>query len=89
MISNKQNDIQQEKKLKKIKNWTRWFNIIILTLKEKKFWNIVTNNCTIENIIIQITSYECNTVKVIKIIKIDVTDDIFKNIENTDKSLMI
>jgi len=47
------------------------------------------NNCTIENTAVQITSYECDAVEIIKIIKTDIIDNIFKNIKNIDEFLMI
>ena len=89
MMSNKQDTVWWEKKFKKVENWTRWFNIIIFTLKEKRFWNIIMSNCITENIAAQITSYECYAVKAIKIIKTDIINDMFKNIENTDEFLII
>jgi len=47
------------------------------------------NDCIIENIAVQITSYECDTVEVFKIIKTDITNDMFKHIENINELSMI
>jgi len=61
----------------------------MLTLKKKKFWNIVISNCTIEITFIIIASYDWDAVKTVKIIKSDLNKDLFKNIKNINKSSMI
>jgi len=47
------------------------------------------NNCIIKNIVAQITNYECDAVKVIKIIKTDIIDNMFTNVENIDELSVI
>jgi len=47
------------------------------------------NDYTIENIAAQIASYECDAVETIKIIKTDITNNIFKNVENINEFSII
>ena len=61
----------------------------MLTLKKKEFWNIVTNNYTIEITSVMIASYGQDVVKTAEIIKNDLNNDLFKNVKNTDKSSLI
>ena len=89
MFNNEFDIIQREKKLKRVKNWIKWFNITMFILKKKDFWDIITNNCINENTAAQITNYEQDTAEAAEIIKSDITDDLFKNIKNINKSLMI
>ena len=61
----------------------------MLTFKKKEFWNIVTDNCTIEIISVMIVSYDWDAVRTAEIIKNDLNDDLFKNIKNIDESSLI
>ena len=61
----------------------------MLTLKKKDFWEIVINNYINGNIASQIANYEQDAAEVIKIIKKNINDDLFKNVENTDEFLKI
>jgi len=89
MTSNKLDNIHQEKKLKRVKNWARWSNMTMLTLKKKEFWNIVMNNCIIEITLITIASYDQDAVRTVKIIKSDLNNNLFKNVKNINKSSLI
>jgi hypothetical protein len=67
MMSNKQDSIQQEKKLKS-EELKRWFNMTMLTLKKKNFetlsWTIIQLKA-----LTQITNYECDAAEAAEIIK--------------------
>jgi len=89
MTSNKLDNVHQEKKLKRVKNWARWSNMTMLTLKKKEFWNIVMSNYIIEITFITIASYDQNAVRTVKIIKDDLNNNLFKNVKNTDESSLI
>jgi len=88
-MSNELNAVCREKKLKRVKNWTRWSNMIMLTFKKKEFWDIVMNNYIIEITFIMIASYDWDAVRTVEIIKNDLNDDLFKNVKNIDESSMI
>jgi len=89
MTSNELDTVYRKKKLKRVKNWTRWCNMTMLTLKKKKFWNIIMNNCIIEITFTTIASYDQDAAEIVKIIKNDLNDDLFKNIKNINESSVI
>jgi len=61
----------------------------MLTFKKKEFWNIIINNCIIEITSVMIASYDWDVVRTVKIIKNDLNNDLFKNVKNINKSLVI
>jgi len=89
MTSNELDAVYRKKKLKRVKNWARWSNMTMLIFKKKEFWNIVISNYIIEITLIMIASYDWDAVRIIKIIKSNLNDNLFKNVKNIDESLMI
>ena len=61
----------------------------MFTLKKKGFWDIVTNNCINKNTVTQIANYEQDAAEAAKIIKNNIINDLFKNVESTDEFLKI
>jgi len=61
----------------------------MLTFKKKEIWNIVINNCIIEITFITIVNYDWDAVRTAEIIKSDLNNNLFKNVKNINKLLMI
>jgi len=61
----------------------------MLTLKKKEFWDIVINDYIIKITFIMIASYDQDAVKIVKIIKDDLNNNLFKNVKNINESSLI
>ena len=86
MANNDKDSVWQEEKLREVENWVRWSNMTMLNLKEKGYWDIVTDTHMIEITSATITSFNWDSVGAAKIIKRGLNDNLFKNVKGTDNS---